>query len=234
MELSGVVPLPISVAGNAAAAFLPVAGEAPLPRVVRAMLGAVTEPARVIVAAAESLVDDVRAVLATQDMPPVTIVAVAGSASRAHCLGAALEYLQRASFSTRHVLIHDISCPLASADVRDRVIAGLRNGSTVVMPALAVTDSIKAVDAHGTVTGTLDRSALRAVQFPRGFTVDQLAGFLAHRMSDEFDELAIAIGAVAHITVVDGDPDGFRADLPHDAEFVEAIIASRRPAPHES
>jgi 2-C-methyl-D-erythritol 4-phosphate cytidylyltransferase len=234
VELSGVVPLPISVADNAAAAFLPLAGEAALPRVVRAMLGAVAEPARVIVAAAEPLAGDVRAVLASQDLPPVSIVAVTGSAFRADCLGAALDFLARASFSTRHVLIHDISCPLASTGVRDRVIAGLRGGSTVVMPALAVTDSIKAVDAHGTVTGTLDRSALRAVQFPRGFAVDQLAGLLADRTSDELDELAMAIGAVAPITVVDGDPDAFRADLPQDAEFVEAIIASRRPDPPES
>ena len=234
MELSGIVPLPISVAGNPAAAFLPLAGEAPLARVVRTVLGAVAEPGRVIVAAAEPLVDDVRAVLASQDLPPVSIVAVTGSASRAHCLDAALEYLQRASFSTRHVLIHDISCPIASAGVRDRVIAGLRSGSTVVMPALAVTDSIKAVDAHGTVTGTLDRSALRAVQFPRGFAVDQLAGLLAHRASDDFDELTAAIGTAAPITVVDGEADAFRADLPRDAEFVEAIIANRRSDPHQS
>ena len=76
MELSGIVPLPISVADNPAAAFLPLAGEAPLPRVVRTVLGAVAEPGRVIVAAAEPLVDDVRAVLASQDLPPVSIVAV--------------------------------------------------------------------------------------------------------------------------------------------------------------
>ena len=59
-------------------------------------------------------------------------------------------------------------------------------------------------------------------------------GCSQHRTSDEFDELAMAIGAAAPITVVDGDPDAFRADLPRDAEFVEAIIASRRPDPHES
>ena len=100
------------------------------------------------------------------------------------------------------------------------------------MPALAVTDSIKAADAHGAVTGTLDRSALRAVQFPRGFAVDQLAGLLAHRAADEFDELTAALGTAASITVVDGDPDAFRADLPQDAEFVEAIIASRQSDPH--
>ena len=103
----------------------------------------------------------------------------------------------------------------------------MRDGGTVVMPELAVTDSVKAVDAHGSVTATVDRSVLRAVQFPRGFAVDTLAGLLAQRTSDDFDEIAVAIGAAAPITFVEGDPDAFRAELPRDAEFIEAIIASR-------
>jgi len=107
------------------------------------------------------------------------------------------------------------------------VIAGMQAGGTIVMPQLAVTDSVKAVDIRGSVTATVDRSVLRAVQFPRGFTIDGLAGLLAQRTSDGFDEIAVAIGAGAPITFVDGDPDAFRSELPRDAEFIEAVIASR-------
>ena len=97
------------------------------------------------------------------------------------------------------MLVHDISSPLVSADVAQRVVAGMRGGGTVVMPELAVTDSVKAVDVHGSVTATVDRSVLRAIQFPRGFAIDALAGLLAQRTSDDFDEIAVAIGAaVAH------------------------------------
>lgn len=96
------------------------------------------------------------------------------------------------------------------------------------MPALPLTDSVKAVDARGSVTGTLDRSALRAVQYPRGFRTDQLTRLLAERTSDEFDELEEAIRAGLPITTVDGDPDAFLVDLPSDTTFVEAIIACRR------
>lgn len=227
MDVSVVVPLPISVAENMAAAFLPLATVPPLVRIVRTLLDAAAEPARVLVAAAEPLVGDVRAALASESLASVSVTAVTGLASRADCLGAALECLRQASFSTTHVLVHDISSPLASAEVAERVIEGLQGGGTVVMPELAVTDSVKAIDVHGSVTATVDRSALRAIQFPRGFAIDTLAGLLAQRTSDDFDEIAAAIGAAAPITFVDGDPDAFRAELPRDAEFFEAIIASR-------
>ena len=228
MDVSVVVPLPISVTDNMAAAFLPLADQPPLLRIIRTLLDAVAEPGRVVVAAAEPLVDDVRAVLASDNLTSVSVAAVDGvAATRADCIGAALGCLRRQLFSTTHVLVHDISSPLVSADVVQRVIAGLQAGGTVVMPQLAVTDSVKAVDIRGSVTATVDRSVLSAVQFPRGFTIDALAGLLAQRTSDGFDEIAVAISAGARITFVDGDPDAFRSELPRDAEFIEAVIASR-------
>ncbi|HEX2286287.1 MAG TPA: 2-C-methyl-D-erythritol 4-phosphate cytidylyltransferase, partial [Mycobacterium sp.] len=226
MELSAIVPLPNSGADTAAAAFTPVAGEALLVRIVRMMLGAVPED-RIVVAAAEPFVGDSREVLASTGLSSVAVAVAIGSGARAHCLTAGLQYLGAKQVS--HVLIHDIRRPLASTALRDRVIAQLRHGSAIVVPALAVTDSVKAVDAHGSVTGTLDRSTLRAVQYPRGFAADQLVELLARRTSDEFDELEDAIRAGVPIAVVEGDPEAFVAELPRDARFVEAIIAGRRP-----
>jgi 2-C-methyl-D-erythritol 4-phosphate cytidylyltransferase len=227
VQLSAIVPLPIAVADNKAAVFVPLVGESPLVRIVRAMLGAVAEPRCVVVAAAEPLADDVRESLAAHDLP-VGVAVAADTGGRAQCLAAGLEYLERESVSVRHVLIHDIRRPLASTGVSNRVIAELRRGSTVVMPALPLTDSVKSVDARGSVTATLDRSVLRAVQYPRGFTADQLARMLAERTSDEFDELEEAVRVGLPITTVDGDPDAFLVDLPSDTTFVEAIIACRR------
>jgi 2-C-methyl-D-erythritol 4-phosphate cytidylyltransferase len=232
-NLSGIVPLPISVMDNKAAAFHPVAGEGPLPRVVRVLLGAVSDFRRVVVAAAEQLADDARESLASHGLSSVTVTASAGPAERAQCIRAALEYLESEALSTPYVLIHDISQPLTSVGLRDRVIAALHSG-VVVMPALAVTDSVKAVDAGGSVIATVDRSMLRAVQYPRGFAADQLIRLLAQRTSEEFDELEEAIRAGVPIATVEGDADGFRAELPRDAQFVEAIIESRPPDPRDS
>ena len=100
-----------------------------------------------------------------------------------------------------------------------------------VMPALAVTDSVKAVDARGSVTATLDRSTLQVVQYPRGFTAEALSRLLAGRASDDCDELGEALRTGTPITIVDGDADAFAVELPRDTAFIEAIIACRQSDP---
>jgi 2-C-methyl-D-erythritol 4-phosphate cytidylyltransferase len=222
--VGAIMPLPMTVPDNAAAAVTPLAGEAPLVRILRTMLGVVAEPAAVVVAAAEPLVDDVRESLAAQGLS-VAVTAAADPGSRAQCLSAGLEYFEREGVSPQHVVVHDARRPFASADLFVRVIAQLRNGSAVVMPVLPLTDSVKSVDEHGSVTATLDRSVLQIVQYPRGFATDQLARLLTKRSSDEFDELEEVIAAGASITVVDGDSSAFVVELPRDAAFVEAVIA---------
>ena len=221
VDLAAIVPLPATFVDNAAAVFAPLAGEAPLVRVARTMRGAA------VVAVAEPLAGAVRESLAAQGLSAVGVAVAENPGSRAQCLAAGLQYLND---TPRHVLIHDIRRPLAPASLRDRVIAALRAGSPVVMPVLAVTDSVKAVDARGSVTGTLDRSTLRAVQYPRGFTAEQLSQLLAGRTSDDFDELDESLRAGTPITFVDGDSDAFVVELPRDAAFVEAIIACRQAA----
>jgi 2-C-methyl-D-erythritol 4-phosphate cytidylyltransferase len=219
MELAAIVPVPGTVATNKAAVFAPLAGEAPLVRVVRS---AVAAGAAVVVAAAEPLVQYCRENLAAQGLSGITVIPTADAGARAHCLAAGLGCI-----SARFVVVHDIRRPLASVALQTRVVAALRAGSPVVMPALPLTDSVKAVDANGSVTATLDRSTLHSVQYPRGFTAEVLRSLLAHRSSDEFDELEEALAADAPITVVDGDPDAFVVELPRDRPFIEAIIASR-------
>jgi len=220
-DLAAIVPLPATFADNAA--FAPLAGEPPLARVAGTMLGAA------VVAVAEPHIDAVRESLAAHGLSDVGVAVAEDPGSRAQCLAAGLQYLKDAA---RHVLIHDLRRPLAPASLRDRVISALQAGSPVVMPVLAVTDSVKAVDARGFLTGTLDRSTLRTVQYPRGFAADQLSQLLAGRTSDEFDELDESLRTGTRITFVDGDSDAFVIELPRDAAFVEAIIACRQTDPH--
>lgn len=202
-----------------------VAGDASLVRVARSLRGPTGAAQHaIVVAAAETLVDEVHATLMSHGLSDVIVVA--GGANRLGCMVAALNYLSGQSVS--HVLVHDVRWPLASTDLANRVTAALRAGNSVALPALPLTDSVKTVDAQGSVTGTVDRSALRTVQYPRGFTVDQLGQLVKRCDAEDFDELSQAIAAGAAVTLVDGDPDAFAADLPRDAQFIEAVIACRR------
>jgi 2-C-methyl-D-erythritol 4-phosphate cytidylyltransferase len=126
------------------------------------------------------------------------------------------------------VLLHDHRHPLASATVTDRVIDGLRRGGEAVMPAVVVTDSVKAVDALGTVRDTVDRHALRSVQYPRGFAVSALSELIGDAPAADFDELDAALRAGMSIVTVEGDDEASRLELPADATLLAATIADRR------
>ena len=215
VDLAAILPLPEAFVDNA---FAPLSGGTPLERVARVMPGAAVVPV------SAPLVDSVRKCFTAQGLSSFDVIAVEDPASRAQCLAAGLAHF---GDRPRHVLVHDVRRPLAPERLSDRVIAGLRAGSPVVMPAVVVTDSVKVVDARGSVTGSLDRSTLRTVQYPRGFTGDELARLLAGRASEDFDEVDESLRAGVPVTFIDGDPDAFVVELPRDIAYVEAIIAER-------
>ena len=70
------------------------------------------------------------------------------------------------------VLVHDAARPLTPPAVTDRVVAALRDGAQVVVPAVEVVDTC-ARSAVAT-SRTLDRAAIRAVQTPQGFRAEVL------------------------------------------------------------
>jgi 2-C-methyl-D-erythritol 4-phosphate cytidylyltransferase len=215
---AAILPLPTCYADDSGAVFTAVAGRPSLARVVATMPGAA------VVAVAAPIVGAVRDTLAAQGLSSAAVVAADNPGTRAQCLAAGLAYLDGLAPA---ILIYDIRRPLTPAALRDRAIDALRAGASIVLPVSAVTDSVKAVDARGAVTATVERSTLRAVQYPRGFAVDELVRLLAGRASEDFDELDEALRIGAPLTVVEGDPDGFAVELPRDSAFVEAIIACR-------
>jgi 2-C-methyl-D-erythritol 4-phosphate cytidylyltransferase len=129
--------------------------------------------------------------------------------------------------ATRYVLVHDIRRPLASSDLADRILDSLRRGSDVVVPALTMVDSVKAVDSAGAVTETVDRSLLRSAQFPRGFEREHLTTILGAIDAGDFDEFVLAQRAGIPATVIDGDPDAFALDIPRDVGLADAIYTCR-------
>jgi 2-C-methyl-D-erythritol 4-phosphate cytidylyltransferase len=111
------------------------------------------------------------------------------------------------------------------------VLAALNAGGDVVVPILPMTDSVKTVDELGSVLGTVDRSTLQTVQYPRGFAAAvlwQLISVSPDSASDDVDEFDAALRAGLDIDVVAGDANAFQVELPRDAHLLEAVIACGR------
>src|SRR5690606_17747778 len=84
------------------------------------------------------------------------------------------------------VLAHDAARALAPASLVQRVVAAVRDGNRVVVPGLALADSVVQVSDGG--ARPVDRNALRAVQTPQGFDralLDRAHAAAADRASDE-------------------------------------------------
>lgn len=140
------------------------------------------------------------------------ILPVEAAATRADCVARAAEQAGRRGAT--HVLLADHRQPLMAADMVDRVVAALADGAELVVPVLPVTDTVKTVDADGTLTATVDRSTLRQLQYPRGMRLDRLAD-------------PVTVDSLVGAVTVDGDADAVSAELPADAALLEAVIACR-------
>jgi 2-C-methyl-D-erythritol 4-phosphate cytidylyltransferase len=150
----------------------------------------------IVVVAPAAHVDEVRALV------PSALV-VAGGATRQDSVRAGLSAL---SADVDVVLVHDAARALAPSTLAARVVAAVREGHAAVVPGLAVTDTIKSVSESGAVVSTIDRSALRAIQTPQGFSRDLLERAHASSPGSPATDdagLVEALGEPVH--VVDGD-----------------------------
>jgi 2-C-methyl-D-erythritol 4-phosphate cytidylyltransferase len=146
---------------------------------------------------------------------------VAGGADRTESVRAGLVAAGDAEF----VLVHDAARALTPPTLIARVVQALRNGHPAVVPALPLTDTIKAVDGNGAVLGTPERSGLRAVQTPQGFHADVLRRAYERAVGGQFTDDASMVEHIGGVVqTVDGDPLAFKITTPNDLLLAEALL----------
>ncbi|HVV91899.1 MAG TPA: bifunctional 2-C-methyl-D-erythritol 4-phosphate cytidylyltransferase/2-C-methyl-D-erythritol 2,4-cyclodiphosphate synthase [Hyphomicrobiales bacterium] len=156
-------------------------------------------------------------------LPPVS-----GGATRQQSVHAGLEAL--AAEPPDLVLIHDAARPFVSASLVDRAIAALDTAPAAV-PALAVSDTVIAVDAAARRTDALPRDRLRTVQTPQAFRYADILA--AHRTlaaagrHDLTDDGAVAAAAGLTVATFPGDPANVKLTTPDDFAAAEARLADR-------
>jgi 2-C-methyl-D-erythritol 4-phosphate cytidylyltransferase len=135
------------------------------------------------------------------------------------------------------VVVHDAARPLASASLFAAVVEPLLPGDRsapevdAVVCGLPVADTLKRLaDDGATVTGTVDRSGLVAVQTPQAFRADVLRRAHADG-ADATDDAALveALGGV--VQVVPGEAHNVKVTLPSDLAFLQMVVAGAVPVP---
>jgi 2-C-methyl-D-erythritol 4-phosphate cytidylyltransferase / 2-C-methyl-D-erythritol 2,4-cyclodiphosphate synthase len=122
------------------------------------------------------------------------------------------------------VLVHDIARPLASHALISRVLHALEKDKAVI-PALAVTDTIKRVQ-KGHVGETVPRDNLYKIQTPQGFDYQTLLA--AHRTlvgEGLTDDAAVIEKSGGDVVIVEGEIDNFKITTPMDMERMQTLLA---------
>jgi 2-C-methyl-D-erythritol 4-phosphate cytidylyltransferase len=150
---------------------------------------------------------------------------VAGGTNRVDSVSRALAAVADAE-EPDFVLVHDAARALTPPELVVRVVEALRAGHPAVVPALPVSDTIKAVDAVGAVLGTPERAGLRAVQTPQGFvTALLLRAYQQAGAADFTDDASLVEHIGGQVQVVDGDPLAFKITTRLDLLLAQAIVS---------
>ena len=161
----------------------------------------------------------------TADVP---LKVVAGGATRQQSVAAGLAVLPK---SVEFVLVHDAARALAPSTLHEAIIAQLVDkGANAVVPVLPVSDTVKVVE-DDIVMRTVDRTTLRAVQTPQGFTRAALER--AHQVArdngvdDVTDDAGLCEAAGISVRTIPGDPIAFKITRPLDWTLAEAVVGNQ-------
>lgn len=202
-------------------ALVPLRGE---PILVHALRAARPAADYLLVAAPPGHADAVRRLAA-----PFAATVVSGGLTRQESVLAALTALPA---GVDVVLVHDAARALAPTALFHAVAAAVRSGHGAVVPALPVVDTIKRVaraadgdaGAAEVVRGTVDRSALRAVQTPQGFSTELLARAHAAAGEDATDDAGLVEALGEEVVLIPGSPRALKITTPWDLRLAEFLL----------
>ncbi len=202
-------------------AFVDLVGRTLLERALRSVFG-MREPAQVIVVAPEERLGAARYIADSVAGAFGDIVhVVAGGPSRQDSVNRGLAVVRP---GVETVLVHDAARALTPSALCDAVVDAVRATGHGIVPGLAVVDTIKRVDGRGAILGTVDRSALSAVQTPQGFPLDMLVAAAAAATGEATDDAAVVTAAGYPVTVIAGDALAFKITTPWDLRRAESLL----------
>ncbi len=155
---------------------------------------------------------------------PAGSIGVRGGATRSASVRAALA----AAPPSEAIVVHDAARPLAHPSLFARALEALAHADCAIAAA-RVTDTIKQADDL-TITATLDRSRLWAVQTPQAFRRAALERALDvddATLAAATDDAWLVERAGGSVVVVESTDVNFKITTPHDLRIAEMILRER-------
>ena len=156
------------------------------------------------------------------------VLITTGGATRWESVKNAIDMADREGLEADVITVHDGARPLVTERVVRAVVAACADNSGAI-PAIAVTDSLRRIDADDTRRSVaVDRSAYRAVQTPQAFQADKLrkAYTLPYRSSFTDDASVMAASGFDDIALVEGDARNIKITLPNDIDIASIYLKS--------
>lgn len=147
---------------------------------------------------------------------------VPGGATRAESVRAALRSIPDGG-EVGWISIHDAARPMVTPEMFGRLTAALAEGVDGVIPAVAVTDSLREVAPDGS-SRAVDRTLYRAVQTPQLFDgPKRLRADLMELRPDFTDDASVMEAAgFTRLVLAEGDPRNIKITHAGDISRIEA------------
>ena len=156
---------------------------------------------------------------------PTGTVGVRGGAVRSESVRLALA----AAGPGDPVLVHDAARPLVSAELVAATLSAVeRDGVDCAIAATPVTDTIKQANADLTVTQTLDRAGLWAVQTPQVFRREALERALdvdGQLLAQATDDASLVERAGGKVLLIPAPAENLKITTPLDLAFAEMLLS---------
>jgi 2-C-methyl-D-erythritol 4-phosphate cytidylyltransferase len=154
----------------------------------------------------------------------LNITVVDGGAERVDSIARALDVVNP---ECEFVAVHDAARPCLTPDLVDMVFQAAR-AHGAALPGIPVADTLKRIGSDHTITETVSRAGLVAVQTPQAFRLELLKRAYANRhcvpgVTDDA-MLVEALGHPCH--VVDGSPFNLKITTAADLRLAAAVLQS--------
>ncbi|KAJ5517068.1 4-diphosphocytidyl-2C-methyl-D-erythritol synthase [Penicillium freii] len=144
-----------------------------------------------------------------------------------------LRFLSSLPKSPSHVFIHDAARPFASHTLLNDVLESLiKEPLTGVIPAIAVSDTLKRTDSNGLIKATVPRDGLFRAQTPQAFklqTILNLHERAATSASLYTDDASLLEEAGLPVRIVQGDSQNIKLTYSSDFEEGERLLRATGP-----